>query len=127
MNKPNWLGSGILFLGLGLIVFPFVFAPPFMLGYDDPDPAAWNSYIAGAVLTTLELSFFADYRKYAKWVNLALALWLIVAPFALRFFATDPVAAYSQFAVGVLVGAEAIRSLVRARTANSEPRDIEFR
>jgi hypothetical protein len=84
---------------------------PFMLGYPDPTGiAAINSHIFGAVVAVLATAALMRPRLWEEWVNLALGLWLIAAPFVLGFGA-DQVAAINHILLGMLVTADALWAL----------------
>ena len=75
---PATMASGInALLGLWLIVAPFV------LGYTDFPVSMWNAIIVGIVVACIAgLRFFSSNDIPAlSWFNVALGIWLIVAPF----------------------------------------------
>jgi hypothetical protein len=105
-------------LGLG----PWLFAAPFFMPYGPlTGLAAWNSSVVGAAVTISAAWVLWSARKWQEAVNLALGLWLIVAPFPLGFHASLETAAWSQIAVGVLLVASAIWALVARSSSPGEP------
>ena len=92
----------------------FTFSP-FMLGYPDPTGiAAINSHVFGAIVTVLATAALMRPRMWEEWVNLALGLWLIAAPFVLGFGA-DRVAAINHILFGILITADALWALMDVR------------
>jgi len=109
MDKRRWQDWVMLVLGIW-----FTFSP-FMLGYPDPTGiAAINSHVFGAIVTVLATAALMRPRMWEEWVNLALGLWLIAAPFVLTF-GTDRLAAINHILIGMLITADALWALMDVR------------
>lgn len=100
----RWQDWAILVLGMWLILSPFFF------GYVSVSAAAWNAFAAGAAIALLAASalWAPSFGLDEEWANLALGLWLVAAPFVLGFYAAEPLAAWNQTVVGLLVVADEI-------------------
>ena len=117
-SKQRWQDWVILALGAWL------FLAPFFVGYTSlSGPAAWNSYVLGAVVAVFAVAaLWRPESPSEEWVNLVLGLWLVIAPFALGFFATETIAAWNQVVVGVLVAGDSIWAIVaQSKTSESVP------
>ena len=64
-------------LGLWLL------ASPDVLRYGDP--ARTNDHVAGALMATFGTIAMSESTRPVRWVNLALGLWLIIAPILLNY------------------------------------------
>ena len=114
MSKQNrWQDWVTLILGLWLFVSPF-----FMIGGSLSDAAAWNAYLLGGAVTVFAASALADSKPWEEWVNLALGLWLVAAPFALGFYHTEGAVAWGQIAVGGLVALDTVWVLAQGRATS---------
>lgn len=78
-------------------------------------PAAWNAYLVGIPVVALGWASLTRAQRWHEWLNFAIGVWLIIAPFLLRFFGNEPGAAWTQIIMGVLIGGDAI-SLLATRT-----------
>lgn len=89
--------SGInLVLGAWLIMVPFLFGAP--------AAALWNDVVVGALVLALagvRVSKPTSGTKSASWINAAIGLWLIVAPFVLGYGTGGPM--WNDVIVGVLI------------------------
>lgn len=74
--------------------------------------AAWNAYVSGILVASIGWAALARPQRWERWLNLALGIWLVIAPFLLRFFVNEPAAAWNQVILGVLIGGDAIALLV---------------
>lgn len=118
MSKQNrWQDWLTLILGLWLFFSPF-----FMVGGSLSDPAAWNAYLLGGAITVFAACALADAKPWEEWVNLALGLWLVAAPFALRFYQTEGAIAWDQIVVGALVALDTVWVLAQAGAASRASR-----
>ena len=107
MKGKRWQDWVMLALGAWLSCSPLVLS-----GALNGVPA-WNAYILGAGVMIFALFALSDARRWEEWVNLALALWLLIAPFVLRYYRTDAFASWNQIIVGALIGVDAIWALVQ--------------
>ena len=83
---------------------------PWFAGYLEQDAATANAVFCG-LLVALAAHFEASCcEDSGEWINLALGLWLVAAPFALGFAAPN-IATANAMAVGLLVAALAASAL----------------
>jgi hypothetical protein len=80
------------------------------------DAAAWNSYIFGAIAFFLAWGALATKQVWEQWLSLIIGIWLIIAPFLLRFYSAEPGAGWNQIVLGILMGGDAIWVLSKYRT-----------
>lgn len=107
-TKQRWQDWVILVLGVWLF-----FAPFFMAYGSTTGPAAWDSYVAGAIAALFAASaLWSPASKAEEWVNLVLGLWLLAAPFALSFYGNETTAAWNHIVLGVLIAGDALWALV---------------
>ncbi len=111
MTEKRWQDWAMLVFGLWLF-----FAPYFLIYHPPSGVAAWNSSVLGAAVTVFAISALVVPEKWEEWVNLALGLWLIAAPFALQFYQTEAVATWNQIILGVLIDGGAIWVLAQRPT-----------
>jgi hypothetical protein len=89
----RWLN---VILGAWLIISPWVVGPG--------DPAAtWNTLIVGVVILLVALFAFRSADSTPSWLNVVLAVWLIIAPWVLGFSSAVGATANSVV-LGVIVG-----------------------
>ncbi len=68
-----------LLAGLVLAVSPWV------LDFTTVTAAAWNAWIVGAVIALVALWALISFHQTQEWVNGALGLWAVIAPWVLGF------------------------------------------
>lgn len=94
--------------GIWLIIAPFV------LNFSDTSAALWNSIIIGVVVAFLAGTRATEEGNkvtWPSWVNLILAVWLILTPFMFAF--TDVGMAYGNTLIfGIVVAVLAVWSLI---------------
>lgn len=100
--QKRWQDSAGLVLGI------LLFLSPWIVGFSAITAAAASAWAIGAATVVLfaVALFVRDFRLEAEWVNLVLAVALLIAPVALGF-ATVPGAAVTHWLIGVLIGADA--------------------
>ncbi len=64
--------------------------------------AAWNAWIVAIVIGALSIWAIAMYAEWQDWLNGLLGIWLIVAPWVLKFSAAA-IATWDHVIVGILV------------------------
>jgi SPW repeat len=79
-----------------------VFAPS-ALGFTSEIAATRNAWIVGAAIALIALGALFAFREWEEWVNLALGVWAILAPWLLGF-ATVAAALYAHVIIGLIVG-----------------------
>jgi hypothetical protein len=88
----------------------WLMAAPSVLGYDPP--AATSDRIVGPLVASFALIAAWEATRALRWVNVALAAWLLLSPFLLRQTEVAP----SHILSGLVIGA---LSLVRERRKHS--------
>lgn len=105
-DEQRWQDWVNIVLGGWLILAPFI-----GIGVNH-DIAAWNSYVAGAVVAIFTIAALARPQLWEEWLNLIVGLWLIAAPFVLGYTQqTGPM--WNQIIVGLLIGADALWAAVQ--------------
>ena len=103
--SSKWQDWASFALGLWLAVSPWI------AGYDEHHAATANAVGVGLVLALAShFVCVACDEAPAEWLNLAIGLWLIGAPFLLEF-TNIPVASVNSIAVGAFAAALAISAL----------------
>jgi hypothetical protein len=120
--KARWQDWLILLAGAWLCFSPF-----WMAGYASPvSTAAWNSYVAGILVALFAILALTAPQRWEEWVEIVLAIWLVISPFVMLFYATENGAAWNTILVGLVIGADAIWIIaqypVRSRPARTSPR-----
>lgn len=115
-SNQRWQDWVILTLGVWL------FFAPFFISYGSTTgAAAWSSYVIGAVAAVVATSaLWTPASQQEEWVNLVLGLWLVIAPFALGFHASEAVAAWNHIVVGILIAGDAIWAMA-AKPSSGTP------
>jgi hypothetical protein len=90
--------------GLGLLLSPWY------LGYAGETYAAWNAWVVGAAVAVLAALALFAFHQAEEWINLALGLWAVIAPWLLGF-ATLPAAVGAHVIAGLIVAIVAAGSL----------------
>lgn len=83
---------------------------PWFAGYAEHDAATGNAAFCGLALALAAHFEASCCEDSGEWINLALGLWLVAAPFALGFAAPN-LATANTMAVGLLVAALAASTL----------------
>lgn len=83
---------------------------PWYLGFAAESHAAWNAWIAGAVIALIAVGALVAFHAYEEWANLVVGLWTLISPWALGFSALAA-AMWAHVIVGVIVAALAAGSL----------------
>ncbi len=90
---------------------------PFILKYTATSAAMWDAVIVGIVLIILgvwaALSKVESTMRTLNWINALLGLWLVIAPFVLKY-TTVSAALWNDIIVGVVVLVLAIWAAVVA-------------
>lgn len=101
----HWRDAANLILGLWLAISPWA------LSYMTEPRPAWNALIVGVIIAVAAAAALIAFHRWEEWVNVALAAWLIVSPFALEFAAHTTVM-WNHIVVGVLVGILALWTVI---------------
>lgn len=98
----DWVG-----LALGIVMF----LSPWLVGFSGETYAAASAWVLGIATAVLfAIALFKPEHQWEEWGSLALAVLLILAPFALGFTAVIG-AAYAHWILGALIGLDAIWAL----------------
>jgi hypothetical protein len=103
-SASRWQDWTSFSLGLWLALSPW------FAGYTDQDAATGNAAFCGLALALAAHFEASCCEDSGEWINLALGLWLLAAPFALGF-AAPSLASANCMAVGLLVVALAASAL----------------
>jgi hypothetical protein len=85
-------------LALGLVLF----LTPWMAGFAGEQMAAWTAWITGGAIALVAAAGLWGYATPASWMNLALGLWAIAAPWVMGF-ASMASPMWSHAVLGALV------------------------
>jgi hypothetical protein len=102
---------------LGVLAGAWLIAAPFALGYRG-NAALVNDIAVGAAVLVLSVWATFSCRTLPSWVTVALAVWLIIAPFVIGYDRIGEIvgAKANDIAVGVIVGAIALTGIRGKRT-----------
>jgi hypothetical protein len=103
MRWQDWMN---ILLGIWLLIAPLLMA--YAGGYGGV--SAWNSYLVGLGLVVVPLLGLIKPMPRREWLVLALAIWAIVAPFALGF-ANEAAATWNTVLTGVVVAIAAAAAI----------------
>lgn len=82
-------------IGIWFIVSPYILSYATM-------QARWEQTIAGIIVTIAGIvRFFAPQLRWVSWITVAVAVWMIVAPFATGYEAT--IAFWNEIVFGILL------------------------
>ncbi len=82
--------------GLGLALSPW------FLEFTTVAAAAWNAWIVGAAIALIAVAALISFHRAEEWVNGALGLWAVIAPWVLGFADLQPATA-AHVVLGLLV------------------------
>ncbi|GMQ75207.1 MAG: SPW repeat protein [Gammaproteobacteria bacterium] len=108
----DWLN---LLLGAWLLLAPLTGVAGAVDGL-----AAWNSYVSGLAVALFAIAALYRPQLWEEWLNLAIGIWLIIAPFTLGF--TDQTAVtWNQIIVGLIVGGDAVWVMLQTPVQKTAP------
>jgi hypothetical protein len=101
-------GIAQLFSGINVLAGLWLVLAPWFLGYSRVDAALWNDVLVGAAVLILAIiRVVAPGRLVGvSRANVVLGVWLLLAPFVLRYgrgFVLENVAAWNDIVLGVIV------------------------
>lgn len=96
---------------VGLVLGVLLVLSPFALGYTAAFSAAFSAWVFGvATIVLFGIALIKPSHQWEEWVNLALAVLLLISPFAMHFTSLLD-AAYTHWILGALIGLDAIWAL----------------
>jgi hypothetical protein len=85
-----------------LILAIILFFSPWVLSFAHDGAAKWNAAVFGIVLAYFACASLSESKQWEEWVTVVLGVWVVAAPWVLRFTA-DNTAARVHWGVGALV------------------------
>ena len=79
MKVKHWQDPVNLILGLWLLISPWA------LKYQAEQTPTWNAVIVGILIGAVAIYAMFQVMAWEEWVNIALGVWLIIAPWLLGF------------------------------------------
>lgn len=67
------------------VLAAFLFFSPWLIGFTDVEPAFWNAWVCGPLIGFLAIAAVNALYEWEEWVNAALGLWTLAAPWFLGF------------------------------------------
>lgn len=99
-TEQRWQDWVNLILGIWLFLSPW-------FGLAQTSTSAWNSWIFGAAIAVFSAWALSAPQKWEEWVNLAIGVWVLIAPFVL-LFSSQTGATWNHVIVGIVVAIDAI-------------------
>jgi hypothetical protein len=75
---------------------------PWALNFTAEAAAAWNAWLTGAAIAVVALGALVAFTRWEEWINLALGVWAVIAPWAAAFL-DNAAASGVHLAVGITV------------------------
>ncbi|MDG2571290.1 SPW repeat protein [Vibrio parahaemolyticus] len=88
----------------------FLFFSPWVVGFRDVPAATWNAGVCGLAIGLMAALAITELQEWEEWVNAALGLWAIAAPWVLSF-ADNIAAMWTHVLVGLAVAVVAALGL----------------
>lgn len=106
----------------------WLIAAPFVLNFEQNNAAQWNHVIVGIVVAALAgvRASDPDHREGISWMNVALGVWMIAAPFVLDYAAVEA-AQTNSIVVGAVILALAAFSWYETKRAHDKAGRSEIR
>jgi hypothetical protein len=103
---------------INLVLAACLFVSPWVLGFAGEQVAAWTAWASAVVIGVLAVAAIVMFTEWEEWMNLALGMWVVLAPWVLGFTGLA-YALWAHVALGLLVAAVAAWELWLVR---HEPR-----
>ncbi len=97
-NRSELTAINIVNAVLGVLLF----VSPWLVGFREVQAASWNAWICGLAVLVFAAAAVADLQEWEEWVNGALGLWTIAAPWILGFAGTA-MAMWTHVGIGLAV------------------------
>jgi hypothetical protein len=91
---------------------------PWLAGFTHDAPAATNAWLVGAAIALIAIGALVSFKEWEEWLNLALGVWAILAPWLLGF-SPNRSATYAHLIAGAIVAVLAATELWLVRTRTS--------
>jgi hypothetical protein len=75
---------------------------PWVVGFTNETYAATNALLVGAAVALIAIGALVSFREWEEWLNFALGIWALLAPWLLGFTA-DQFATYTHVIAGIIV------------------------
>ncbi|SRR5581483_2445648 len=95
-TKENVIDIANVVLGVCLALAPWA------LNFTADATAAWNAWITGTAITLVALGALVAFTQWEEWINLALGVWAVIAPWVAAF-SENAAARGVHLAVGIAV------------------------
>jgi hypothetical protein len=124
----RWQDGANLVLAIWLFISPWVLKFAFAgAAAGSGTIAAWNAWVLGVVVFLVALSAMGQrFVRGQEWVNLALGVWIFIAPWVLAFSSGSSNAAWDHWIVGALIVLASASGVTHTRalpaTADMPPR-----
>jgi hypothetical protein len=102
--KEGVIDIGNAVTGVCLALTPWVF------DFAHEVDAAWNAWAVGAAVALIAIGALVAFNQWEEWLNLALGIWAVVAPWVIGFTAITA-ATYAHVVIGVIVAVLAAAEL----------------
>jgi hypothetical protein len=99
------------------ILAAILFVSPWIFGFGETQAAAWNAWTCGLAVGILALAAINKLQEWEEWANVALGLWVAVAPWLLGF-AGVATALWAHVGIGLAI---AILAAVELWLLHSNP------
>lgn len=98
---------------VGLVLGAWMFLTPWIFGFTEMMAAAYSAHILGIGAALFFAVALYRPEMWEEWVNLALAVLMVVSPFVLAF-TNEAAAAWNHWVVGLLIGADAAWAMMQS-------------
>ncbi len=99
---------------IGLVLGVLLFLSPWIVGFSGVTAAAASAWVIGVATVVFFGIALVKPEQWEEWVNLVLAVVLLLSPFVLGFTDTSG-AAWTHWILAILIGGDAIWALVQDR------------
>ena len=89
---------------INVVLAALLFVSPWVFSYTGESLAAWSAWIGGGVVAILAIAALVRFAEWEEWINVALGVWLVIAPWVLGFSAVAA-AMWSHVILGVVIAA----------------------
>ena len=94
---------------VNLVAGGWLFAAPWILGYDDLPAASWNSWIFGVIVVVVSAAALVQFAPWEEWVNVVIGVWLLISPWMLNFARPETQQAqWNSVIIGLIIGSLAL-------------------